>query len=56
MEIERNYYKVSATGSRTSTRVTLGYELLQRPKGTRKWQVVGRTQDKAEAEKWADGQ
>ena len=51
MEMERNYYKVSATGS--GSRVTLGYELLQRPKGTRKWQVVSRTQDKAEAEKWA---
>lgn len=49
--VEYNAQRVYATGSLSA--VTLGYDLLQREKGRRKWEIVGKTESFDEAQAWA---
>lgn len=43
----------SRTDQDATGRVDLGYELLSRSVGTRRWNIVGTTQDRQEAVDWA---
>ena len=52
--MEFSYYIVKAVGNGGC--IVIGYELLQRERGTRRWFKVGNVHTREEAEAWCDEQ